>query len=73
MFSLESIHRGDFKEYTQYTNCDIRKEKKKNTIYHLKSVAIGFFQGTQERVRNSHGKQAISVRATDGLLYLVLI
>ena len=27
-----------------------------------------FFQGTQERVRNSHSKRAISVRATEGLL-----
>ena len=30
--------------------------------------AMGFFQGTQEQVRNSHGKRAISVRATEGLL-----
>ena len=29
-----------------------------------------FFQGTQEPVRNSCGKKAISVRATEGLLYL---
>ena len=28
-----------------------------------------FFQGTQERVRNSHGKRAISVRAIEVLLY----
>ena len=28
-----------------------------------------FFQGTQERVRNSRGKRAISVRATEILLY----
>ena len=28
-----------------------------------------FFQGTQERVRNSRGKRAISVRATEVLLY----
>ena len=31
---------------------------------------MGFFQRTQERVRNSHGKRAISVRATEVLLYL---
>ena len=31
-----------------------------------------FFQGTQERVRNSHGKRAISVRATEVLLYFFL-
>ena len=29
-----------------------------------------FLQGTQERVRNSRGKRAISVRATEVLLYL---
>ena len=29
-----------------------------------------FFLGTQARVQNSHGKQAISVRATEVLLYL---
>ena len=28
-----------------------------------------FFLGTQERVRNSHGKRAISVRAIEVLLY----
>ena len=27
-----------------------------------------FFQGTQERVRNSRGKRATSVRATEDLL-----
>ena len=26
------------------------------------------YRGTQERVRNSRGKRAISVRATEGLL-----
>ena len=35
-----------------------------------KSAAMEFFfQGTIERVRNSRGKQAISVRATEVLLY----
>ena len=29
-----------------------------------------YFLGTQERVRNSRGKRAISVRATEVLLYL---
>ena len=29
-----------------------------------------FFQGTQEQVRNSRGKRAISVRAIEVLLYL---
>ena len=31
-----------------------------------------FFQGTQERVRNSRGKRAISVRATEVLLYMLI-
>ena len=31
---------------------------------------MGFFQGAQERVRNSRGKRAISVRATESQLYL---
>ena len=30
---------------------------------------MGFFQGAQERVRNSRGKRAISVRAIEVLLY----
>ena len=33
---------------------------------------MGFFQRTQERVRNSRGKQATSVRATEGLLCMFL-
>ena len=33
------------------------------------SAAMGLFLGTQERVRNSRGKRAISVRATEVLLY----
>ena len=45
--------------------------KQKITLNYLKSAAKGFFPGTQERVRNSRGKRAISVRATDSevLLY----
>ena len=33
---------------------------------------MGFFQGTQERVRKSRGKRVISVRATEVLLYISL-
>ena len=40
MFSLESPHRGDSNEYTQYT---IFNMKKKNTLNHPKSAAMGFF------------------------------
>ena len=33
---------------------------------------MGFFPGTQEWVRNNRGKRAISVRATEVLLYMYL-
>ena len=67
VFSLESPHRGDSNEYTQYT---IFNMNKKNTLNYPKSAAMGFFQGTQERVRNNRGKRAISVRAIEVLLYI---
>ena len=45
------------------------------SIYKRKSPKISlnlqlwdFFQGTQEQFRNSRGKRAISVRATEGLV-----
>ena len=44
----------------------------KLTLNYPKSTALGFFQGAQEWVRNSHGKQAISDWATEDLLYTVL-
>ena len=67
VFSLESPHRGDSNKYTQHIIINI---KRKITINYPKSAAMGFlFQGTQERVRNSRGKRAISVRATAVLLY----
>ena len=70
MVSLESPRRGDSNENTQYT---IFNMNKKNTLNYPKSAAMGFFQGTQERVRNSRGKRAISVRAIEVLLYIVFI
>ena len=67
VFSLESPHRGVSNEYIQYTIFNI---KKKITLNYPKSASMGiFFQGTKERVRNSRGKRAISVRATEVLLY----
>ena len=54
--------------YTQYTIFVIRK---KITPDYSKSAAMGFvFLGTQERVRNSRGNRAISVRGTEVLLYI---
>ena len=66
VFSLESPHRGDSNEYTQYTVFNVKKEKSRLIISNLQPR--DFFLGTQERVRNSHGKRAISVRATEVLL-----
>ena len=45
VFSLESPHRGDCNEYTQYTIFNMNKE---NTLNYPKSAAMGFFLGTQE-------------------------
>ena len=42
-------------------------QKRKITLNYPKSAAMGFFQGTQERVRNSRGRRAISVRVTEVL------
>ena len=57
--SLESPHRGDSNEYTQYTIFNIKKENhpklSKICIY------VIFFLWTKERVRNRPGKLAISV------------
>ena len=62
--------RGDSNEYTQHTIFNIKKEK---YPYLSQICSYGFlFKGTQERVRNSHGKRAISVRATEVLLYYSL-
>ena len=65
MFSLESLRRGGSNEDTQYIIFNI---KKKIALNYSKSAAMGFFQGAQERVRNSRGKRVISVRATEVLL-----
>ena len=67
VFSLESPQRGDSNEYTQHTIFNIKKRK--ITLNYPKSAAMGFFQGTEKLVRNSHGKRAINVRAIEVLLY----
>ena len=68
VFSLESPHRGDSSEYTQYTSFNI---KMKIILYYPKSAAMGFFLRGSKLVRNSRGKRAISVRAIGVLLYVV--
>ena len=66
VFSLESPHRGDSNKYTIY-HFNI---KKKFNLNYPKYAAMVFFQGNQERVRNSRCKRTISVRATECLLYM---
>ena len=68
VFSLEWPGWGDSNEYTQYTIFIIKKENHPN-LSQICSYGI-LFQGTQEGVRNSRGKPAISVRATEVLLYV---
>ena len=48
-------------------------QKNKITLNYLTFETEILFQETQERVRNGRGKQAISDRATEVLLYMVLI
>ena len=67
MFSLESPHRGDSNEYTQYTISQYEKEEHSKLF---QSAALGFFPRDPRMSSNSRGKRPISVRATESLLYL---
>ena len=42
----------------------------KITLNYPKSTGMGYFQGPQDQIRNSSGKRAISVQATEVLLYV---
>ena len=70
VFSVESPHRGDSNKYTQVvlTQYTIFNIKKRIILNYSNSAAMGFFQGTEERVRNNRGRRAISARATEVLL-----
>ena len=46
-------------------------QKRKSPLKVLNLNLLDLFQGTQERVRNSRGKRAISARATEVLLYVL--
>ena len=61
VFSLESPHQGDSGDSNDYTQYTIFNMKKEITLNYPKSAAMPFSLETQERVRNSHGKQEISV------------
>ena len=65
VFSLQSPYWGDSNKYIQYTIFDTKKENQPKLF---KTAGMGFFEGTQERVRNSRGKPAIGVWATESLL-----
>ena len=66
LLSLKSPHRGNTNEYTQYTIFNITL---KISLNYPVSAVVGFSLGTQEQVQNSRGKRAISVPATQVLLY----
>ena len=68
VFTLESPHRGDSNEFTQYTTFQYEKEKHPK-LFQICRYGI-FIQGTQDRVRKSRGKRDISVRAIEVLLYI---
>ena len=65
MYSLESPHRGDSNEYTQYT---IFKINKKITRKYLKSAVKRFFP--RDSRTSLKQQRAISVGATEVLLYI---
>ena len=70
MFSLELPYQGDSNEYTQHAIINIKKKITLNYPKYNNVCSYGSFSlGTQERVRNSRGKQAIGVRAIEVLLY----
>ena len=72
VFSLESPHRGDSNEYTQHAIINIKKKITLNYPKYDNVCSYGIFSlGTQEQVRNSRGKRAISVWAIEVLLYLL--
>ena len=69
VFALESPHRGDSNEYTQHAIINIKKKITLNYPNYNNVCSYGIFSlGTQERVRDSRGKQAIGVRAIEVLL-----
>ena len=67
VLSLESPHRGDSNEYTQYTISNIKKEN--HPLLIIPNLQLwDFFLGTLEQVGNSCGKRATGIWATEVLL-----
>ena len=65
LFSLDSPHLGDSKEYTQYTIFNL---KKKTIIYYNKSAAMGSCPRDSRTSSKQAWSRAISVRAIEVLL-----
>ena len=66
VFSLESPLKGDSNEYKQHTSINIIKKMTLNcSKYNNVCSCWNVFLGTQDRVRNSRDKRAISVRANE--------
>ena len=59
-------------EYTQYITFNYIKKKEKHPKNYPKIYSCDFFQGAQEHIRNSRGKRATKVRATECVLLLLV-
>ena len=71
MFSFQSPHQGNSSEYKKYTIFNI---KKKIILNYPKSSALRFSsKGLKTEFDVNRGKRAISVLATEGLLYFSYI
>ena len=68
MFSLESPHRGDSNEYTQYIIFSIKRNHSKFS----KICSYGILKGLKNEFETAVVKLVISVRATD-VLYIQVI
>ena len=67
VFSLESPHQGDSNKYIQYTNFNIKKKIIQN---YPRSAAMGFCAKGLKNELETVVKRAISLRATEVLLYM---
>ena len=74
VFTLESPHRGDSNKHTQHTIINIKTKITLNYSKYNNGCSYGIrFLRIQERVRNSRGKRAISVRANEVLLFFPVL
>ena len=72
MFLVESPHRGNSNEYTQYTIFNIKKENQPK-LSQICSYGIFPRDSITSSKHPIHGKRAINVRGTEVLLYLLYI